>query len=518
MKFTTIEQAQDFYTAFLKKAEKQGDTQLRLAMRELAQRDLFFLIYRILNRRDICHPWLFARCKEVQENPNGYLDLWAREHYKTTIITFGLTIQDILNDPDITFGIFAFSRPAAKGFLRQIKWEMEANQVLKDLFPEIFFQDPHKQSPKWSEDDGLVVKRQTNPKESTIEAWGLIDAMPTAKHFKIRLYDDIITERQVTNPEMIRKVTQAWELSLNLGSQQICKRYKQGNIERYAGTRYHFNDPYREIIARGVAKPRIYPGTDTGKVDGKSIFWPQEILEKKRRDMGPYVFGCQILQDPKADQAQGFKAEWIKNWRPEKWEGMNRYLLCDPAGEKKKENDYTVILVIGLGEDQNYYLIDGFRDRLNLTERTNKLFEFHRTYRPVATGYEKYGKDSDIEHIQYIQGKENYRFHVTELGGPMPKNDRIRKLIPIFEQGRFYIPDHLHFVDYQKAQRDLISEFVEEEFLAFPVGMHDDILDCMARIVHEELHAAFPGRKALKLDVGMGLRGGKSGQAGGWML
>jgi len=45
--------------------------------------------------------------------------------FQVTIITFGLTIQDILNDPDITIGIFSFTRPAAKeNYLRRIKWNL----------------------------------------------------------------------------------------------------------------------------------------------------------------------------------------------------------------------------------------------------------------------------------------------------------------------------------------------------------------------------------------------------------
>ena len=177
---------------------------------------------------------------------------------------------------------------------------------------------------------------------------------------------------------------------------------------------------------------------------------------------------------------------------------MNIYLLCDPAGEKKKENDYTVMMVIGLGEDENYYLIDAVRDRLNLTERTNHLFRLHREYRPSEVGYEKYGKDSDIEHIEYEMEKQNYRFQVTELGGSTPKNDRIRRLIPIFEQGRFYLPAHLSFVDYEHKTRDLIDDFINDEYMAFPVAWHDDMLDCMARILDEKLGAQFPG-KVLKM-------------------
>ncbi|HRT88306.1 MAG TPA: hypothetical protein P5296_16990, partial [Anaerohalosphaeraceae bacterium] len=172
--------------------------------------------------------------------------------------------------------------------------------------------------------------------------------------------------------------------------------------------------------------------------------------------------------------------------------GLNLYLLCDPAGEKKRENDYTVMLVMALGQDENYYLVDGLRDRLNLTERTEKLMHFHRKYRPVRTGYEKYGKDSDIEHIKDEQDRQNYRFEIVPLGGSMPKFDRIRTLVPIFENGRMFIPNFLYFIDYEGKQRDLVSEFINDEYSAFPVSLHDDILDCMARIRDPLLKAQFP--------------------------
>ena len=458
--------------------------------RALALADLFYLMVRLMGRADMDNDWCFERCREVQSAPDGFLDLWAREHYKSTIITVGKTIQDILADPEITVGIFSHTRPIAKSFLRQIKRELEANRELQELFPEVLFAAPKREAPQWSEDSGLIVKRSGNPKEATIEAWGLVDGQPTGKHFSLLIYDDVVTRESVTTPEMIAKVTDAWALSLNLGT--------QGGKRRHIGTRYHFNDTYKAIMDRGAAIPRVYPATRDGSMDGQPVLLSRAALSAKRRDMGPHIFGCQMLQNPRADVTQGFKADWLRYAEGDprtgrlNAAGMNLYLLADPAGSKKADSDYTVMAVIGLGADNNYYLVDALRDRLNLTERASRLFALHRRWRPLAVGYERYGMQADIEHIKDMQTRENYRFDIIELSGAMPKPDRIRRLVPLFEQGRFYLPTALTFVDAEGRLRDFTREFVSDEYLPFPVCGHDDMLDCLSRIVEADLGAKFP--------------------------
>ncbi len=468
----------DLYEAGLKSGK---DVDPWLA--EWGRRDLFFLLRYLLARKDCDNDWVFDRCREFQANPNEHLDLWAREHYKSTVITYAGTIWEIIRDPEVTIGIFSHTRPIAKAFMRQVKQELERNEDLKRIYADVLYADPTNESPKWSEDEGIVVKRKSNPKEATVEAWGVVDGQPTSKHYRILVYDDLVTRESVNTPEQILKTTDALALSYNLGA--------HGGARRFIGTRYHQNDTYATLIDRGTVTARIYPATKDGKVDGEPVFLTREDLAKKRRDMGPYVFGAQMLQNPTADEAQGFKEEWIKHATSNR-RGFNVVLVFDPASAKKKSSDYTAGWALGLGADRNVYVLDMVRDRLNLSERTALYMAWHRKWQPMAVGIERYGMMADVEALKTLQEDENYRFDVTELGGAMPKNDRIRRLIPWFEKGRIFLPPKLDKANYEGRSVDLVKAFVDEEYRPFPVGGHDDMLDALARFLDENLPIRWP--------------------------
>lgn len=460
-------------------------------MRQLIRTDLYYLLRYVLGRVDMEHPWMLARIREVQREPDGYLDLWGRDHRKSTVITFGKTLQDILashgDDPlpawggrEPTFGIFSHTRPIAKAFLRQIKHELESNDELRSWFPDVLWANSEREAPTWSQDDGLIVRRKSNPKEATVEAWGVVDGQPTGKHFDVLVDDDIVTLGSIGSPEMIAKTTEAWSLHLNLGTTETRLRV--------IGTRYHHADTYRTMLERGAVKPRIRPATDDGTLTGTPVYLTQEQFNKKARDMGPYVASAQLLQNPTVDSKQTFNRDWLRYYdEARNWRGMNRALICDSANEKKKTSDYTTMAVIGLAPDENYYLLDYVRDRFNLKERAKKFIELHRKWDKPDAGYEKYGKDSDISTIEDIQGDENYRFDIKELGGKLSKVDRINRLMPIFATGRFYMPHRLMYTPHDGKTLDLIHALIEEEMMAWPVPVHDDGLDAIARIFDMEM-------------------------------
>jgi predicted phage terminase large subunit-like protein len=241
---------------------------------------------------------------------------------------------------------------------------------------------------------------------------------------------------------------------------------------------------------------REYPGRIGGTEDGESIYWDEETHRKKRSDMGPFTYAAQILLNPAADSAQGFKREWLRYYTSiKKYDKMNNYILVDSASSKKKGSDYTAMIVVGLGSDGNYYILDMVRDRLNLAERLDRLFELHRKYKPKQVRFERYGMLSDLDAIRGRQEQENYRFDVKEVAGRISKVDRVRRLIPLFEQGKVWLPKSLHVTDWQHISVDLVRALVEEEFLAFPSGVHDDMMDALSRICEPELRLSWPMEK-----------------------
>lgn len=508
----TRAKAHIYYQMVLQEATERSEDTLYGVMRSLCLGDLFFLLIYVLK----CHfadiDLVFERCREFQADPDGYVDLWSREHFKSTVITFAGTIQEILRNPEITIAIFSVTRPLAKQFLLQIKREFERNSLLKLLFPDVLWENPDKDAPKWSEDGGLIVKRSGNPKEATLEAWGLADdSQPTSKHYDMKVYDDVVTEKSVTNPEMIEGATNGVRLSMNLGKtdpvtgENITK-------DRFVGTRWDMNDSYAAIIESGIAIERRRPGAyedEEGRVRSCG-FWSDKTVEEKRRQFGEYIFACQILLDPKAASKQKFKEEWLKFWDAENISNLNLYLIIDPAGSKKqKDADFTVFNLFGVDALGNRMIVKLIRDKLNLVERTEKLFSLVREFPNIRqVGYEQIGMQSDIEHIEYRMKQENFRFSIIPLGakgrqrkqgdktigGKVSKEDAIASLVAPFSDGRIWLPYNCFYTDYTGNTRDMVRVFINEEYLIWYPGAqcHDDMLDTMHMMFHNDLNIRLP--------------------------
>jgi predicted phage terminase large subunit-like protein len=285
--------------------------------------------------------------------------------------------------------------------------------------------------------------------------------------------------------------------------------------------RLHEDDPTGHLLqdggyvhlklpAQAVDRPVIHTlGEKVWTMRRGQLLFParltEEVLEEKRRDMFDYNYVGQYLQEPVPLGGGEFVDTWLNYYDNSgiKVKEMNLYLICDPAGgeeikkKRKKKSDYTTFMVIGTAPDNNYYMLDMVRDRLNPTERVDKLFELHRTWnglsgKPPRVGYEKYGIQSDTHYIRQKQNEEGYRFPLVELGGSIEKNTRIRRMIPDLQQGRWWFPAVLNYTDMQGRTMDLVRELVRSEMATFPRARYDDMLDAITRIYDADMQVVFP--------------------------
>ena len=63
---------------------------------------------------------------------------------------------------------------------------------------------------------------------------------------------------------------------------------------------------------------------------------------------------------------------------------------------------------------------------------------------------------------------------------------RILRLQPHFGNGRIYIPKQMYKRDWENNNRDIINEFIEDEYLKFSEEkryVHDDMLDTLAMVL-----------------------------------
>jgi len=162
--------------------------------------------------------------------------------------------------------------------------------------------------------------------------------------------------------------------------------------------------------------------------------------------------------------------------------------FIDPAHDRKPDSDWSAFALIGLDALGNRYLVDLVRDRVNLGERWAILKGMVQAYPSCSVWYERYGLQSDIQHFEIRQQEEGVYFNINEMSGQVSKLQRIRRLQPVFEQGKFYLPES--GIVYKGE--DLVNTLIRQEYVPFPFPVTWDMMDAISRIEDPQVGASKP--------------------------
>ncbi len=373
------------------------------------------------------------------------------------------------------------------------------------------------QSVWYKENWGEKIKISPDQREKTLfkntaeghrESQGVLGKI-TGKRGDTLMWDDPHDAKQTESETIRSSVLESWDSAWSSRMNDpdssaviiIMQRVHQEDITGHLLKKTAQDWVHLAIPMKYDSEVTFDAGLDIGRPDlndprteeGELLF-PQRFSAKAvsdlETDLGPYGSAGQLQQRPSPKGGGEFKSEWLKFYIKKPHTG-NRIILVDPAGERKPgvngKRDNSAMGVFELGSDKNYYLIDGYRDRLSLHERAKILFKWHREHQPIAVGYEKYSMQSDLVYIESEMERLDYRFDIVELGGSLRKEDRIRRLIPIFAAKRMWLPETLYRTSLvTKEPVDIIDRFKEEEYLRFPVAPFDDFFDMMSRLLDED--------------------------------
>ena len=425
------------------------------------------------------------KVKIKQPNYNQVLIELPRSTFKSSLFTIAFCIWLIIRNREIKIGLGSWKHDIAKGFLSEVKSHLEENDRLKKLYPEIFYDDPRKESPKWT-DEMIKVIRLGKYKENTIETFG-IDKQPTSRHYDIILLDDVVNESNVTSNEIIQKVKDKFALLTSL-------LVEPNNPMYVIGTRYHYNDLYSVLEDNEdwitYKRPAI--------IDGVALF-PERLdldtLDKVKNKQGTYIYSCQYLLTPMSSQNKSLNPSLLKTITLDNMSDVLHYYGgMDIAFSDTRKGDRTAIIVVAYDPvETNIYVVDGTVFRGDTTMILDKIIEFGRKYAFKKFYIETIGMlgkilEKPIENkVRNAKIPINYElikgYSKIYAGGGKHEKPRIPIILsPHLEGGRIYSLPKVIVHDENKRRVNLIAE-MKQEMAEYPFGKHDDIIDALTLAV-----------------------------------
>ena len=240
--------------------------------------------------------------------------------------------------------------------------------------------------------------------------------------------------------------------------------------------------------------------------NGKSIWserFPEERIQQIKQEFESVGnlngFYQEYMNEAQSPDNAPFKPEYIKlhhyEFKREKGQNLlvrtvdgkterkpvELYCGIDPASSLSARSDFFVIATMAIDSDGNKYIVDILRDKLDPAIQPETIIKIYKKYKPKRMKIETVGyqealrsnvRKMMLDQSLYIPGLEK------GIKPRQKKSERLLSLVAPLARGEFYFrPNDIH---------------AQQEFLSYPRGKHDDILDA----IYYALDGAKPARKS----------------------
>ena len=452
-----------------------------------------------------------------------------RDSAKSTIVNLEYVLFCICYRLENYIVIVSHNREKAAMFLRDIKDELEHNDLLKQDFPEACFMNVKPKPSPWKENEILT------PNKVKVTALGTAQEPRGLGNKKERpsliILDDIESSEATQAPESFNKL-EDWLTK---------SAFKAGTDDTnivYIGTIHH----YGSLLAR-VTSPDEFPGWDKriyksilrhadrmdlwdewrqillrkashknkdGKegaelffkdhkkamLKGSKVLWPErkryERLMLQREEEGAFSFDSEMQNEPVNRRDCMFPPEemhyWTKLYKTE--EELFKAIMypgniveffggCDPSmGKDNLRGDRSAIITIAYSHnDQKIYVIDASLEMRKPDRQYKDIIMYHRQRTYSHFAFEMVG----AQEAMAMDLEKRIRDEGLLLNIWNPPNAHMDKITKIqMLQPRIKFGDIL----FSEQHRLLL-----EEMMYFPKGRYDDGLDALRMAVEACLQA-----------------------------
>ncbi len=444
---------------------------------------------------------------EREEASDNQLVLLPRDHCKSHCIAVRVA-HAITKNPDLTILYVSATAALAEKQLYAIK-NILTSKTYRRYWPDMVHEDEGKRE-RWTTTEISLdhPKRQEEGiRDATILAVGLT-ANTTGFHCDIAVLDDVVVPGNVGTQEGRTKVSNMYS--------QLASIETSNAKEWVVGTRYDARDLYNTLLEM---EEEIYDEegecTDTTPVyetfervvedsperngsgqylwprmrreDGKQFgFSPQILARKRAKYIDRAQFFAQYYNTPNDTENAPVQLEWMQYYNKEHikntdghWhlgkKRLNVVAAMDFAFSVSKGADFSAIVVIGIDEDHNIYVLDierfktsSYREMFDKALGVYKRWDFSKLRCEVSAG-----QKAVIGQFKTYMGEDSIYFSIDEYNPRYQgsKEERMGAILtPRYENRKIW--------HYRGGNCQLLEE--EVRVLRPP---HDDMKDALASAI-----------------------------------
>ncbi len=496
-----------------------GADELRATLRRNGQQSLYYFTTAVLKWTKLQPNPHLAACNYIQTIPKRRkVLLIPRDCYKSTVGSKSFPLWILIQEEfcglpglEHRISLQSHSSENAKKQIKSLRQQVERNQILRWLYPEII---PDLARTTWT-DSNLLFPRQGMYGEDTIEAGG-VDTALVSRHYTVQIGDDLEDKKSFEQPSVREKVKTFYKSSEALFVDE------QTAFHLLIGTRWGHDDLYNEIMENEsefydfYARPLEWTRSDLeldmkeaassghppiwnmdpetfAPETGKRYFlfpelFPEESCRRIKAKQGQFMYSMLYLNNPKDPSLAEFKEtdlRWF--WFDDEgnivaqidddtrevipFDGLKRVIHWDPAlsESEQKKNSRNALVAVYKDSRGRLFVAETYAEYKNPTMLFSKFVGMHQRHQAHIANIEDAGFQRTLKYPLFFEMKRlDHVFSVRDEAPIGSKDARIRSLLP-------YNENHLLFVNKTPHPTVLL-----EEMRGFPIFPKKDVLDAVA--------------------------------------